>query len=275
MPATSLDIDVVSALLEEVARDLIMPRFRSLTPDDVERKSTPTDPDDLVTVVDRATETRLTAALRELTPDAAVIGEEAAHENPALLDLLAGDRALWLIDPIDGTRNFVAGHDGFGIMLAYVTQGVSRAAWVYLPARSELFVAESGAGARVNGSSWRVPKPLPIGLRGALHTRYMPAAVRQAVVRTSAGRFDSQHDCRSAAVEYTEILRGRRDFAVYYRLLPWDHAAPGLILTEGGGWSGHLDGLPYSPRSADGVTVVARSHDIALQVGSWFNEVKD
>jgi fructose-1,6-bisphosphatase/inositol monophosphatase family enzyme len=267
MPA--LDVDVVSALVMDVVHGVILPRFRSLDPGDVEQKSSPADPDDVVTIVDRQAEQALTRALRAIAPEAAVIGEEAAHADPGMLDLLARDHPVWVLDPIDGTRNFVAGHDSFGIMLAYISQGVTRAAWVCLPARSELYVAELGGGAYCNGTRVSIPSDsTPEVPNGTVHTRFMPSQIRSTIAQC-AGRFVAQHDAHSAAVEYAEILRGRRDFAVYYRLLPWDHAAPGLMVAEGGGWSGHLDGTPYSPRSSDQVTIVASSRGLAQRISGW------
>ncbi len=271
MVGAAPDIDAIASLLLEVGHGVILPRFRRLEPGDVERKRTPTDPNDVVTVVDHQAEEHLTRALLSLVPGTAVIGEEATHERPDLLELLTADGPVWLLDPIDGTRNFVAGDDGFGIMLAYVTAGVARAAWVLLPARNELFVAETGNGAFFNGQRIRVSTARPgQSLRGALHVRFMPDELRASAARASHDRYRAEFDTRSAAVEYMEILKGSRDFAVYYRLLPWDHAAPGLILTEGGGRAEHLSGQPYSPRSADQVTIVANGVTAVDVVRGWF-----
>mgnify|MGYP000620828935 CR=1 FL=1 len=70
----------------------------------------------------------------------------------------------------------------------------------------------------------------------------------------------------AAAVEYTDVLRGRKDFVIYYRLLPWDHGTPALILTEAGGMVVHMDGAPYTIASPNQVTVVARSGPVQAQV---------
>jgi fructose-1,6-bisphosphatase/inositol monophosphatase family enzyme len=265
------DIDTIADLLVEVGRTLILPRFGHLDPADVERKQTPTDPDDVVTVVDREAEERLTRALQAMAPGTTVIGEEAVHASPGILERLGSDDPLWLLDPIDGTKNFIAGNDGFGTMLSYVTEGTARAAWIFLPARNELYVAEAGSGAFVNGARLTVPggdsaRPP----RGTLHTRYMPPDLRAFVRGWSTSQYSREHDARSAAIEYMDILRGSRDFAVYYRLLPWDHTGPGLILAEGGGRSEHLSGAPYSPRSADQVTIVASASAVADVVRAWF-----
>ena len=87
-----------------------MPSFRSLRPEDIHSKDTPGDPDDLVTIVDRAAERYLIDALSEVIPGAAFIGEEAASDDPALIDALSTRAPAWLIDPIDGTKNFAHGN---------------------------------------------------------------------------------------------------------------------------------------------------------------------
>jgi fructose-1,6-bisphosphatase/inositol monophosphatase family enzyme len=64
---------------------------------------------------------------------------------------------------------------------------------------------------------------------------------------------------------------GRQDFVTYYRLLPWDHAAPALILTEAGGRAEHPDGRPYEVRSANEILIAARLPAIAQRVREWFS----
>jgi len=267
MNRTWPDIDAVTNLVDEIAQAAILPRFRRLGREDVEHKSTAADPDDIVTVVDRDVEERLTLALKALVPSAPVIGEEAVHARPELLNLRVSDGPLWLLDPIDGTRNFARGDDGFGVMLAWVVAGRAQAAWILLPARGQIFVAEAGSGAFLNGVRATVAPPSTGGLpRGALLVRYMPGSLGETVTRAMRGHFDAVEPSGCAAVEYTDILGGKADFAVYYRLLPWDHAAPALILVEGGGRVEHLDGTPYSARSDNQVTVVARDARVSDRV---------
>ena len=100
-----------------------MPSFRSLRPEDIHSKDTPGDPDDLVTIVDKAAERYLIDALSEVVPGAAFIGEEAVSDDPALVDALSARAPAWLIDPIDGTKNFAHGNADFGVMLALVEGG--------------------------------------------------------------------------------------------------------------------------------------------------------
>lgn len=274
MRHTSIDIDDITTLLRETADELVLPRFRALGAHEILRKETAGDPDDIVTVVDRDVEERLAARLRQEDPGAVVVGEEAVYARPELLDELSRRTSIWLIDPIDGTKNFARGSTGFGIMLARLVDGEAQAAWIVLPARGEVFVAERGSGAFRNGS--RITRPevaTPGRPRGTVHTRYLPAALATRVVAAARDRYAPLPDSGASAVTYTEILLGLRDFDVYYRLLPWDHVPGVLLLREGGGEAAHVDGQPYTTRSSNQLTVVAGAPAIARDVGQWLAAV--
>lgn len=263
----SPDVDAVTQLIREAAATLILPRFRHLRPEDIEDKSTSPDREDLVTAVDRDVEAWLTKAFVRIEPRSTVIGEEAVHADSGLMSRLDADEPVWIIDPIDGTKNFARGRDGFGVMVARVVSGHTMAAWILLPARGEMFVAEAGGGAWLNGERVRVPSHrAQEPLRGSLFARYMPPDVRSRVMTGARDGLELFPDSSCAAVEYTDTLRGDKDFLVYYRLLPWDHAPPALILTEAGGCVEHLDGRPYTVRSDNQVTIVARNRDVAGEI---------
>lgn len=263
-------VDRVSALLAEVVAAEVTGRFGALAASDIEAKASAGDPEDLVTAVDHAVERRLTAALVELLPGSRVLGEEAAHARPELFSLLEGSDPVWLVDPIDGTRNFAAGDDAFGVMIALVDRGATRAAWITLPARGQRFVAEEGAGAFLDGVRVRVPDPAH-PLRGTLYTRFMPPEIA-ALARASEGRFVSRVGFSAAAVEYPCVVRGEKDFVVYHRLLPWDHAPGALLLGEAGGCVEHLDGARYHPRDRSQVTILAAAPAVAAEVRGWFTD---
>jgi fructose-1,6-bisphosphatase/inositol monophosphatase family enzyme len=261
-------IDRVSALLAEVVAEEVIGRFRRLAAADIERKPTAGDPEDLVTIVDRAVERRLEGALTALLRGSLVIGEEAVHAQPRRLLGLAGADPVWLVDPIDGTRNFAGGDDAFGVMIALVQGGVTRAAWIALPARGQTFVAEEGGGTYLDGARLRAPRPAP-RLRGTLYTRFMPEAIAAAAERHSAGQYLARPGPGAAAVEYTSVARGEKDFVVYYRLLPWDHAPGALVLTEAGGRVEHLDGRPYAPRAQNEITILGGAPAVCATVRDW------
>lgn len=273
MSSRTPDSEAVVSLLTDAASTLIMPRHGRLEQGDVHEKPSEGDPLDIVTVVDREVELALTPALEALVPGSLVIGEEGVHADPSRLSRLQSDGPVWLLDPIDGTKNFAAGRDGFGVMLAFVRDGHARAAWILLPARGECYVAEAGGGVRLNGRPVAAASGrMGAALRGTLHQRYMPASLARTVTTSTDGRFEQADDLRCAAVEYTDVLRGAREFGVFYRLHPWDHAAPALVLSEGGGEVSHLDGRPYSARSSDQITIVATTPAVAATVRGWLTE---
>src|SRR4029453_13286617 len=113
-------LDRVNTIIKDVIATVVMPSFRSLRPEDIELKDTPGHPDDLVTIVDKAAERCLLKALGDVVPGAVFIGEEGVADNPSLLASLSAAAPAWLIDPIDGTKNFAQGQPDFGVMLALV-----------------------------------------------------------------------------------------------------------------------------------------------------------
>jgi len=265
-------IERVEAIVRDVVATVVMPSFRALRPEDIESKDTPGDPDDLVTVIDTAAERYLIEALSDVVPGAAFIGEEGVAHNPSLLDSLLVSRAAWLIDPIDGTKNFAQGHPDFGVMLALVEAGQTRASWMAVPAARPsgyTVVAERGAGTRIDGRRINPSPPAQTLPRGTVHTRMMPAESARQVVDRLRNRHEPRASTGAAATEYSAIIRGDKDFVIYYRLLPWDHAPGTLAVTEAGGAALHLDGSPYSLRSPNQVTIVAASRELAETVRAW------
>jgi fructose-1,6-bisphosphatase/inositol monophosphatase family enzyme len=262
----------VNAILEDVVSAVVMPSFRSLQPEDIQSKNTPGDPDDLVTIVDRAVERYLMDALGDVVPGAAFIGEEAACENPSLLQALSASAPAWLIDPIDGTKNFARGHPDFGVMLALVEAGRTSASWMAVPAAQPsgyTVVAERGGGTWRDGKRVAPVRGVPGIARGTVHTRMMPGEVAREVLDRLRGKFAPRPSTGAAATEYSAIIRGEKDFVIYYRLLPWDHAPGALAVTEAGGAAIHLSGDPYSPLSPNQVTIFAASSELAETIRTW------
>ena len=246
-------LDEVGEVMRAVAGEVILPRFRSLGQDDIEEKA----PGELVTVADREAEQLLTDALLELLPGSRVVGEERTATEPSLLSQLSSG-AVWLIDPLDGTANFVDGRPCFATMIALLQDGDTVASWMLDPISDALSRAELGAGAYVDGGKGapsgvraeqrvqtRESSPAASRLRGALLKKYMPPDVRQRVEQRIPRIAEALDGMRCAGAEYPAVARGAQDFAVFWRTLPWDHAAGTLFLTEAGGRVARLDGSPY------------------------------
>ncbi|HWI05291.1 MAG TPA: inositol monophosphatase family protein [Acidimicrobiales bacterium] len=250
-------VDRVAAILREVAAEVVEPRFANLADGDVDEKA----PNELVTTADTEAEALLVRQLGDLLPGVPVVGEEAtAAHGQVPFDLIGEAPRVWLVDPLDGTSNFVAGAADWGVMAALVEQGRTVLAWIWRPIDRRLYVAERGGGAWADGR--RLERGDPPAetdrLRGGVLRRFLDDSVRATVDR-NAGRFAGVTTGRmAAAVEYPLIAEGHQDFAVFGRTLPWDHAPGALLVEEAGGVAWRHDGTPYRPdQSTSGLLVAA------------------
>lgn len=258
LPSSAL-VAQVDGLLREAAATLVVPRFRRLQQGQFEEKS----PGELVTVVDREVEALLTPALAALRPGSRVVGEEACAATPGLLDGLDSGE-VWLVDPLDGTRNFIEGRPDFALMVALLAEGRTLLSWVLRPMDGLMHIAELGAGAWTNGARVRVPATGADagGLAGVVKTRYVPQPLRARLEARLPCLRQVRDAANCAGVDYPNVAQGSTDFVFYWRTLAWDHAPGGLFLCEAGGHVGRLDGTPYRAASTGTGLLVARSHSV-------------
>lgn len=207
-----------------------------------------TSPADLVTEYDLAVERFLKEQLPPLVPGAVFYGEEEA-EN-------AGPGRGWafIVDPIDGTANFVRGLGQSAISVALAFDGAVEYGVVYDPYRDEMFTARRGGGARLNGGPIRVSgRPLAEGIFG-MGTALYKREFLGPTLRLTEQLFRRSCDFRrmgAAALDLCYVACGRFDAFFEYSLCPWDYAAASLLVTEAGGFICALDGgaLPMTRRS--------------------------
>ncbi len=248
--------DEVLAVMRHAASAAIMPRFRNLKAADIEEKA----PGEVVTQADREAELIIGQVLQKLRPDAVFVGEEATATDPGLLDAVSQQKTVWLVDPLDGTSNFVAGHDDFAVMVALVEKGQTIAAWIWHPVTSESWVARRGEGVLHNGKPVERPSMQSPDrhLRGSIHSRFFDDAHKQHVAESGPKLAQMIPGRNCSGVEYPEVVLGNHDFSIFRRTLPWDHAPGALILQEAGGVARRWDGRDYQPGdSAEGLIVAA------------------
>lgn len=256
-----IDIEAVSRLVREVAAGVVLPRWKQLAPGDVQEK----EPGDLVTIADREAEARITDGLRALLPGVPVIGEEAVAAHPHLMQDLRTLPALWFVDPVDGTQNFVRGDDRFAVMVTYLHGGQTAASWIYLPVQDRLAVAERGSGTRMNGERVLLPHP-PASIHdliAAAHIKRMAEPLR-GQVQERLKQFASNRPAYCAGYDYLALLDGRRHFLLYNRTLPWDHAPGALLASEAGGHAARFDGGPFDPLALEAMGLL-----VAPDNASW------
>jgi myo-inositol-1(or 4)-monophosphatase len=202
----------------------------------VETKSSSTD---VVTAKDKATERLIVGRLREARPGDAVLGEEGGAQGRAA----SGVR--WLVDPIDGTVNYLYGIPQYAVSLAAEVDGEIVAGVVFDPAKDELYAATRGGGASCNGR--RIACSDAAQLATALvATGFSYDADRRARQAALLGRLlPTVRDIRrmgAASLDLCAVACGRVDGYYEKALNPWDVAAGGLIATEAGARVGTLDG---------------------------------
>jgi len=197
---------------------------------------------DFVSEVDHAAERDIIATIRRHYPQHAVLAEESGRSGE--------HDTLWIIDPLDGTTNFLHGFPVFAVSIACQIRGRLEHAVVYDPMRQELFTASRGAGAHLDNHRMRVSKALT--LDGALiatgfpyraNLRYLDAylAMLRAVTEQVAG----VRRPGAAALDLAYVAAGRVDAFWEIGLSAWDTAAGTLLIQEAGGRIGTLTGAEY------------------------------
>ncbi|NQU57013.1 MAG: inositol monophosphatase [Rhodospirillales bacterium] len=219
------DSNKVIQIISQTAATLITPRFRQLREGDVREKS----PGDLVTIADVEAEKRLEAELCALVPGSLVVGEEEAEDFPSVLERINGDAPVWVLDPLDGTRNFAHGREPFAVIVAYCQGAKTLMGWIHDPLTGETICAEKGQGCWSGNDRLTLPEPpLLKDMKGSLS----PNVAKR--LKDTSGI--SRVGC--VGRDYMDLALGRLDFARYaFRLKPWDHAAGVLIHGEAGGVS--------------------------------------
>ena len=222
-------------------------------------------PIDLVTAVDVEIERMCRETIAARFPDHTVLAEELPNAADA-----AGGRHRWIFDPIDGTTNYAHGLPVFCASLALEVDGRMEVGAVYDPSREELFVAERGAGARLNGAPLSVSSAE--GLLDAMLCTGFPYDVHDTVDEVVGlfgafvRRARAVRRLGSAALDLCYLAAGRFDGFWEQRLHPWDTAAAALVVEEAGGRVTDLRGRPFSPFDGDILASNGRLHAQMLEV---------
>lgn len=221
---------------------------------------------DLVTEVDLECERMCRAVIAERFPTHAVLAEELSS-GPAER---SSSTHRWVFDPIDGTTNYAHGLPIFCSSLALEIDGRPEAAAIYDPTRRELFTAERGEGAYLNGSRLRVSATSE--LIDALLVTGFPYDVHQqtadlvGLFGAFLGQARAVRRLGSAALDLCYVAAGRFDAFWEQHLKPWDVAAGALIVAEAGGRITGMDGSPFDAVAAHLVASNGQIHDALLDV---------
>ena len=216
---------------------------------------------DLVTVADRESEALILERIRHQFPTHDVMGEEGTR-------IETGSDYKWYVDPLDGTTNFAHGYPVFCVSLAVERRGQRIAGVIYDPTRDEMFVAELGGGATLNGKAIHVSTTANLG--DCLIGTGFPSQKRhknpniyfyhQITLRTHGVR-----RAGSAALDLCNVASGRYDGFWEFNLNPWDTAAGVLIVEEAGGKVSDFSGGAFDIASRETIATNGLVHGALLQ----------
>jgi myo-inositol-1(or 4)-monophosphatase len=195
-------------------------------------------PNDFVTEVDRAAEVAIIEVLRDAYPEHSILAEESGASGES--------EYQWIIDPLDGTTNFIHGLPYYAVSIAQAKNGVLEHAVIFDPTRNELFTATKGAGAYLNDRRIRVSRRTRLNesmigtgfpFRELEHLDAYLAMFRDLTHKTAGIRRPG-----AAALDLAYVACGRMDGFWELGLRPWDMAAGALLIQEAGGLVSDLAG---------------------------------
>jgi myo-inositol-1(or 4)-monophosphatase len=219
-------LERLGTLVRRVAAEEVMPRYLKVAH---HRKTDGS----LFTEADLAAQDRLSQHLPTIVP-VPVVGEEMPPEVQQQR-WSAGENGVWCVDPIDGTSNFVNGLPYFAISVALMRQGRSVLGVVYDPVADELFSAERGGGAFLNGERLPIKERIPQLKRAMAQVDFkrLPASLAKALAASPP--YSSQRNFGASTLEWCYVAAGRFDVYLHGGQKLWDYAAGSLILEEAGG----------------------------------------
>ncbi|WP_369796342.1 inositol monophosphatase family protein, partial [Snodgrassella sp. CFCC 13594] len=227
-------LDKLIGLVRQVAQAEVMPRFLAVS---VSKKHDGS----LLTEADVAAQSAFAKGLRHII-DCPMLGEEmSAQDQLALWQYNGG--GLWVVDPIDGTNNFINGMPHFALSVAYVQHGRSQLGVIFNPVSQECFYAQHGYGAFLNGQKLplrSVEKPLIDAIAG-VEVKYLRSGKLSSRMQTLAP-VGSQRSMGCSTLDWCYLAAGRYDVYVHGGQRLWDYAAGALIYEEAGGQLATLEG---------------------------------
>ena len=234
----------VLKLIKETVETIILPAHYDLDPETIMTK----DDHSIVTLTDQHAEKILTKGLKEIFA-ANVLGEEGYDADPEIADYLEQNEYCWIIDPIDGTKNFAHGRPEFGVIVALVKNKEVLAGWIYHCTEKRAVYAIKGLGV-YDELHQVVSRPTLKDQFTGYHNPFyfVSSSVETEINAIGAARTKDIPAPRASSIEYLNLVAGVSDFMINNHCKPWDHAAGQLIVAELGlgGCGEFLSGEPYA-----------------------------
>ena len=249
--------------------------FRNLSDSQIYSKNNGSD---IVTQIDLDIENDLTQYLRTMISPSFVLGEESFANDKSLMAQAYHHDYVWILDPLDGTRNFSQEINCYSSLLGLACEGEVKSAWLYDCIKHDIIIAERGKGAFYMNSRQELQKKqqnLPLSLSNfvghfspKLAKKLENDGVKTALdekqdlpyndlsIKQRLSLMKNIENLRCAGVDFIQMALGQRHFSLYNNLKPWDHVAGKLLLEEMGGAFQQFDSeLAYDPFAESGTFI--------------------
>ncbi len=256
MPLLSPDISILEKICRKVSR-FIVRDFGEIEKLQVSRKGV----GDFVTKTDKKVEKVIIEELKKARPEYGFIAEESGLQKQPEFN--------WVIDPIDGTSNFMHGIPHFAVSIGLEKNNEIISGIIYDPIKNEMFYAEKGRGAYLNNQRIRVSSRREldeiVGLYGCPSKK---ANVDRVLgqVKNATGKIYKLRNFGSAALDFAYVAAGRCDFAWYDHLQYWDYAAGMIIVKESGGTITDFSGNEFSKTKNEILISNSKIHGEVVQI---------
>ena len=263
-------LEYITSILTDVNDKIILYYFNNLSPNDINTKSAS---DDFVSIADKKSEDFITNKLFKFLDITKIIGEESAFSNKDNYLSLLNEPLLWVIDPIDGTKNYINGNQNFCSMISLVKDNYPIASFIYKPLERELIYAFKGYGAFKLNVNTKVSTKLKIEINesseiiGSGGTKGIPDNFRQSIL-FNLRTYTKRLFIGSAGIETVMMATNKIQFIFHGRVTPWDHSPFQLIIKEAGG-------CVYMAQSKEDFNILSNGSILAAANSNIWSEIRD
>jgi len=230
-------LDFIVNILIDVNEKVVLNYFNKLTPKDIDIK---TSNDDFVSVADKKSEDYIYKKLSNFLDNTKIMGEETAFLDKENFLSLLNEPLLWVIDPIDGTKNYINGNENFCSMISLVDHSLPIASFIYKPLQRQFIYAFKDIGAFKFNLETKISTKLNLEVDpfsqiiGSGGTKGIPEVFRKSIL-SNLRSFTKRVFIGSAGIETIMLVTNKIQFVFHGRVTPWDHSPLDLIIKEAGG----------------------------------------
>ncbi len=271
-----IDIQKISTMLIEHCNEYIMPLYKNLNEAQIHKKGKN---NDIVTDADENMERQLSLNLTQYLKNSQILGEETYAKSPETAENLKSDNYIWVIDPLDGTRNFINGKKEFCSMLALVKNAEVQAAWIYTPLQEQMIMAEKNCELTdQNGSVIDLKKVETIeteNMVGQINFGMVGESRRANLQHLAERHYKNLDKVFCVGYDFSGLCLNQRHFSAYRYLWWWDHIPGVFLLQQAGGSIKQVGGEDYSAIKPARNLIVAVNGSVSQEIINFLDINKE